>query len=235
MTKTASSYEVGVQEGYTRWATQYDHEENELIILEEELTLPLLSSIPVNHVLDLGAGTGRYALRLAAQGAQVTALDQSEAMLDRGRKAARKAGLSVQFIQQSLEGRLPGEADSFDLVLAALVLCHVANLGNVAREAYRVIRPGGHIFITDFHPAATAAGWRTQFTNQGGTYLLPTASHTRDHYLTAVADAGFQIQAVKDGLVRDVPAGYIPADVLDQDGDLPFCLVVQASKPHFGQ
>ena len=199
MTKTTSSYEVSVQEGYSCWATQYDLEENALIMLEEELTLPLLSSIPVNQVLDLGAGTGRYALRLAAQGAQVTALDQSEAMLDRGRQAARKAGLSVQFVQRSIEGRLLGEAASFDLVLAALVLSHVANLDDVAREAYRVIRPGGHIIITDFHPAAIAAGWRTQFTNQGGTYLLPTASHTRDHYLTAVADAGFQIQAVKDG------------------------------------
>ncbi|MBV7331831.1 methyltransferase domain-containing protein [Chloroflexi bacterium TSY] len=231
MTRPMNTYEVSVQEGYGYWADQYDQEDNALIILEEALTLPMLSAIPINQVLDLGTGTGRYALHLAAQGAEVTALDQSEAMLAKARQAASHAGLSIRFIQQGLEERLPSLAERFDLVLAALVLCHVADLDAVIREIYRVVSPGGHLIITDFHPAVIAAGWRTQFTSQAGTYLLPTAGHTREQYLTSVADTGFQLQAVEEGLVRDVPPGYIPEDVLVQDGDKPFCLVIQASKP----
>ena len=62
--------DVSVEDGYTRWATQYDHDANALIVLEEALALPLLASISATTVLDLGTGTGRYAIRLARQGAR---------------------------------------------------------------------------------------------------------------------------------------------------------------------
>jgi len=225
------THEVSVQEGYERWAAQYDQENNALIMLEEQLTLPLLATVPTSHVLDLGTGTGRYAIRLAAQGAHVIALDQSEAMLSVARQTADQAGVQVRFLLDSLDIDLPGEPDSFDLLLAALVLCHVESLAHIACEAYRVVRPGGYILVTDFHPAAIAAGWRTEFTNADGKFLLPTAQHTREHYLTTLANAGFRIQTVYDGLVRDVPANAFPEDIIKKDGDIPFCLVILASKP----
>jgi ubiquinone/menaquinone biosynthesis C-methylase UbiE len=234
MANTNITYEVSVQEGYTRWAAQYDQENNALIVVEERLTIPLLATIPTSHVLDLGTGTGRYAIRLAAQGAHVMALDQSEAMLSVAQQAAVQAGVQIQFLQHSLDMDLPGESSTFDLVLAALVLCHVENLEHVAHEAYRVLCPGGHIVVTDFHPAVIAAGWRTQFTHTDGTYLLPTAQHTRDHYLTVLRNAGFRIQTVQEALVRDAPADAFPAHVLVKDGDKPFCLVILASKPTNG-
>ena len=91
---------------------------------------------------------------------------------------------------------LPSTSNSLDLALAALVLCHVENLASLLLEVYRILRPGGHIIVTDFHPEIIAAGWRTQFTNTDGTYLLPTVGHTRDHYLIALRDAGFQTYMV---------------------------------------
>lgn len=234
MTNENTTHEVTVQEGYMRWAAQYDQEDNALVVLEEQLTTPLLVTIPITQVLDLGTGTGRYAIRLAAQGADVVALDQSEAMLAVAQQAATQAGVQIQFRRHSLDLDLPYKSSSFDLVLAALVLCHVENLAHVAQEAYRLLSPGGHIMVTDFHPAVIAAGWRTQFTRPDGTYLLPTARHTRDHYLTALREAGFRIQAIQEALVRDAPADAFPADLLAKDGDKPFCLVIMASKPANG-
>jgi len=152
-------------------------------------------------------------------------------MLSVARQAAVQAGVQIQFRQHSLDMDLPCDPDSFDLVLAALVLCHVENLAHVAQEAYRVLCPGGHMVVTDFHPVVIAAGWRTQFTHSGSTYLLPTAQHTHDRYLTALREAGFRIQTVQEALVRDAPADAFPADVLAQDGDKPFCLVILAAKP----
>jgi SAM-dependent methyltransferase len=221
-------HEVSLQEGYRRWATQYDQEVNPLIVLEEKMVLPLLETIPARRVLDLGTGTGRYALRLAVQGARVVALDQSEAMLAVARQSAAQAGVQIDFHQQSLDSPFPGEAGSFDLALAALVLCHVPDLAFLAQEAYRLLRPGGHFLITDFHPAVIAAGWRTQFPQGGDDYYLPTANHSRESYLTALRDAGFRIETVLDGLVRD--ADGLPEHVIASDGDKPFCLVVLAEK-----
>jgi ubiquinone/menaquinone biosynthesis C-methylase UbiE len=228
---TNTPREVSVQEGYSVWAAQYDQDDNALIRLEEQLTIPLLAPLPKQTVLDLGTGTGRYAIRLAEQGARVVALDQSRAMLAIAEGAAAQAGVSIQFMQQSLDTPLPLDSYTFDLLIAALVLSHVEPLEAVLREAYRVLRPGGHFLVTDFHPAAIAHGWRTQFTQSDTTYLLPTAQHTREHYLKALQGAGFVIQTIEDALVRDAPADALPPEIIAQDGDIPFCLVILASKP----
>lgn len=161
----------------------------------------------------------------------MVALDESLAMLTIAHQAAVQAGVHVEFRQHRLDQTLPGESSSVDLVIAALVLCHVANLAQVAHEAYRVVRPGGYLLVTDFHPAAIAAGWRTQFTQADGTYLLPTAQHTRDSYLTALRTAGFHLHTIQDAVVRDAPTDAFPAEVLTTHGDTPFCLVILAVKP----
>jgi ubiquinone/menaquinone biosynthesis C-methylase UbiE len=226
-----TTYELSLQEGYQRWAEQYDQEDNALIAVEEKLAIPLLETIEATSILDLGTGTGRYAIRLAAKGAKVVALDQSEAMLSVAQAAADRAGVKIQFLRHDLGLGIPLEWSGFDLAIAALVLCHVENLDHVAREAYRVIRPGGHLLVTDFHPAAIAAGWRTQFTNIDGTYLLPTAMRTSNHYLTALIDAGFSIQRLLEAMVGDAPEGAFPADVRTRDREIPFCLAILASRP----
>jgi ubiquinone/menaquinone biosynthesis C-methylase UbiE len=224
-------YEVSLQEGYRRWATQYDLENNALIVVEEQLAIPLLATIPATSVLDLGTGTGRYAIRLAANGANVVALDQSEAMLSVAQQAADRAGARIHFRRHDLKTGIPLELNGFDLAIAALVLCHMENLDHVAKEAYRALRSGGHFLVTDFHPAAIAAGWRTQFTNSDATYFLPTARRTSDHYLSALRDAGFSIQTVQEALVGDAPEGAFPEDVMSRDREMPFCLAILASKP----
>jgi ubiquinone/menaquinone biosynthesis C-methylase UbiE len=226
-----TTYELSLQEGYKRWAAQYDQENNALIVVEEQLVLPLLETIPATSLLDLGTGTGRYAIRLAAKGAKVVALDQSKAMLSVAQAAADRAGVRIQFLPHDLGLGIPPELKGFDLAIAALVLCHIENLDHVAREAYRVIRPGGNLLVTDFHPAAIAAGWRTQFTNSDGTYLLPTAMRTSNHYLDALHGAGFSIQKVREAMVGDAPEGAFPADVMNRDRKIPFCLAILASKP----
>lgn len=225
------TYEVSVEDGYAAWAEIYDSEDNALIAVEEELTEPILSSISPTRVLDLGAGTGRHALRLAAMGAEVVALDQSDAMMGVAKENAVKAGLPIRFRHHSLNEPLPKDIGTFDLVLAALVLCHVEDLEHAAHEAYRVLNPGGHFLITDFHPAVIAAGWRTQFTNVDGTYFLPSARHSCDRYLSALQEAGFELSEVKETLVRNVPTAAFSPDLLNKDGDKPFCLVVLARKP----
>src|SRR5262245_5069064 len=77
---------AAVQSGYDRWAAVYDHDANPLQALEEPVVRRAVGDPAGLDVLDLGCGTGRDALWLAAAGATVTAIDFSEGMLDEARR-----------------------------------------------------------------------------------------------------------------------------------------------------
>ena len=93
------------REGYDRWAACYDDEDNPLIALEEPKVAELLGPVSGLRILDLGCGTGRHALRLAAAGANVTAVDFSEGMLARARAGA--GTLALDFRTHDLTRPLP--------------------------------------------------------------------------------------------------------------------------------
>ena len=78
-----------VREGYDRWARVYDHDANPLIGLEDPAVREAAGDVSGLAVLDLGCGTGRHALWMAAAGAIVTAVDFSAGMLT---QAQAKAG-----------------------------------------------------------------------------------------------------------------------------------------------
>jgi 2-polyprenyl-3-methyl-5-hydroxy-6-metoxy-1,4-benzoquinol methylase len=227
------SREVSAQEGYARWAGYYDHERNPLIAVEEPLVDVILSQLEVATALDVCAGTGRLALKLARRGAAVTATDQSAEMLTLAEQKARREGLAIDFRLRSLEEGLPSTATGFDLVTCALALCHVPDLDQAVREFYRVLRQGGHLLITDFHPDAVAdLGWRTHVVRPEGRYLLPNMAHTRGDYLHAVEQAGFALLDVQDVPLRAVPPGYLvsQSEIVSERGDTSLCLIIFAQR-----
>src|SRR4029079_18860568 len=72
--------ELPTREGYDRWAEVYDGEGNPLVEMEGPWVERLLGDVRGLAVADIGCGTGRHALRLAAAGAHVTAGGFSEGM-----------------------------------------------------------------------------------------------------------------------------------------------------------
>ncbi len=148
--------EVSAQEGYARWADYYDYVRNPLIAVEEPHVDAILGKLQVTTALDVGAGTGRLALKLARRGVAVTAIDQSAEMLALAEQKARREGLAIDFHVGSIEEGLPFAPAAFDLVTCALMLCHVPDLDQATRAFYRVLREGGYLLITDFHPDAVA-------------------------------------------------------------------------------
>ncbi len=132
--------EVDSQKGYALWAESYDHEKNPLIAVEEPYVENLLKDITYSCVLDAGAGTGRYALKLARHGATVIAIDNCPEMIAVAKVNAYKSKLDIDFHQVSLEEQLPFNAGKFDLVLSALVLSHILNLTDTVKEFHRVCK-----------------------------------------------------------------------------------------------
>ena len=222
--------EVNNETGYALWAESYDFEKNPLIAVEEPYVERLLRGITYSYVLDAGAGTGRYILKLAERGASVTAIDNCPEMLAIAKNSARSSGLNLDFHLASLEDHLPFDGDKFDLVLYALVLNHIPNLTDVIKEFHRVCKEGGHFLATDFHPDSLALGWRTEFSRQGTTYLLPNMEYARQDYLDTIKNAGFTISQVLDVPAREVPKGYIREELINSYGDVNLCLIILGQK-----
>ncbi|MEV0911252.1 class I SAM-dependent methyltransferase [Streptomyces hokutonensis] len=99
-------------------------------------------------VLDIGCGTGRFTVPMAAAGARVSGLDISRAMLDvtEGKLAAQ--GLSADLHEGDMAD-LPFEDNSFDVVTSMLALMHIPleDRERVFAEVSRVLKPGGKLVI----------------------------------------------------------------------------------------
>jgi ArsR family transcriptional regulator len=116
--------------------------------LDVQLALALLD--PQLVVGDLGCGTGHMAALLAPHVSRVVAVDASSEMLEAAR--ARLAATSNVELQQGDLERLPLDDASLDLASLALVLQFVPEPMQALSEAYRVLRPGGRVVITDMMP-----------------------------------------------------------------------------------
>ena len=221
---------VSTQAGYALWSVTYDSDKNGLIALEEPYVDAILATLPITTALDVGAGTGRYALKLARRGIAVTAIDQSPEMLAIAQDAARREGLPINFHSAALEQGLPYEEGTFDFLICALVLCHVPDLFAAVKEFARVIQPGGYLLITDFHDGGIEQGWRTLIERAGMTYVLPKLTRTRNGYTEALTRNGLHIIKSSDLLVHEVPEGYISQAFRDANMDKDFCLILLPQK-----
>lgn len=187
-----------VQSGYDRWAAVYDHDANPLQALEEPAVRVAVGDPRGLSVLDLGCGTGRHALWLAAAGANVTAVDFSEGMLD---EARRKPGAdNVRFLAHDLHQPLPFADGSFDLVVSGLVLEHIRTLEPLFAEVKRVLKPGGRAVISTMHPAMFLRGTQARFTDPASGELVSPGSipHSVSDFVMAALRAGFRLEDVSE-------------------------------------
>jgi len=95
-------------------------------------------------VLDVGTGTGRFAIYLAQKGINVVAIDSSKEMVEIAQKKAQQEGCQhrIQFIVSDIEN-LPFKDKSFDGVCSIIVLIHLACRYYAVSELSRVLKPGG--------------------------------------------------------------------------------------------
>jgi SAM-dependent methyltransferase len=112
---------------------------------------------PGQRVLDVATGSGAVAVRAAARGATVTAVDVSADLLARARQAATEAGVDVTFITADAQS-LPFERGDFELVASAQGIVFAPDHDAVARELARVCAPAGRLALTC--PVPDGVPWR---------------------------------------------------------------------------
>jgi ubiquinone/menaquinone biosynthesis C-methylase UbiE/cytosine/adenosine deaminase-related metal-dependent hydrolase len=150
---------------FDRWATVYDTQPNPLLLLEQRTLPALMPPVLGIDVLDVGCGTGRWLQHFETfHPASVTGTDPSPAMLLRAR-AKLTAGTTLTLGDAT---SLPCADESIDLILASFVLSYIADLQLFAAESARVLRPGGHLLISDIHPVTTIErAWTRSFHADG--------------------------------------------------------------------
>ena len=215
----SAAVRVDVLSGYAQWAKAYPAEaHNPLMEIEQRAMFRLLPPVKGKMCLDLACGSGRYLRLLREQGAgQVFGSDYSAEMLAQARLTNPEIGLvRCPFLA------LPFATESFDLITCALGVGHEANLHCLLAEAGRLLRPGGSLLYSDFHPFAALNGWQRTFTANGITFSLEHYIHLYADHLHACRAAGLTIEAVLE------PAGgpHAPA----QFARLPVVLVIRAVK-----
>ena len=120
---------------------------------QERLIASFLAPISGRTVLDVGTGTGRAAIAMAARGARVTAVDASAEMLAVAVRRAKEAGVSVTFVPGDAHG-LSFPDRSFDAVICLRVLMHTPDWRQSLGELCRVARDR---VVFDYPALASAA------------------------------------------------------------------------------
>ena len=105
---------------------------------------------PGEAILDMAGGTGDVAFRLARRGAQVTVADINADMLAVGReRAVRRALEGLVWAEENAEA-LSFASATFDAYTIAFGIRNVTDIPAALKEALRVLRRGGRLFVLEF-------------------------------------------------------------------------------------
>jgi len=170
--------ELEPAKAYDQWSSQYDSQPGNLMLaMDEQLCAELLSATPLQGkiIADIGCGTGRHwAGILAKNPARLIGYDVSAGMLGILRQKYPQAETHLLTSEH-----LDGLADSScDLVISTLTVAHIANIEAALKEWRRILRPGGGIFITDYHPDALTKGGQRTFRHNDKTIAVRNHIHS---------------------------------------------------------
>jgi malonyl-CoA O-methyltransferase len=188
-------------QGYALWAETYPpRAHNELMRVEQSAMALLWKGLPVERALDVGTGTGRNLGLLADEGvASRLGLDRSTAML-------RRADASGGRLIAGDAAALPFAAGVFDLVLASLMAGDLLDLSRFIGEGSRVLRMGGSLVYSDFHPSWARRNWQRTFESADGRkWRLPFYPHGLHDHRAALEGAALETVAIEEPRLDDRP------------------------------
>jgi SAM-dependent methyltransferase len=137
----------------TYWASVYDFFFSEKAFNQAALNVPKviqLSGCSTGNALDLGCGPGRHAVPLAKEGFNVTGVDRTQLLLDRGKEFAAAQGVQVEWVRDDM--RRFARPNTFNLVISMFTSFGYFEDMNenraVLENVYKSLASGG-VFLMD--------------------------------------------------------------------------------------
>jgi SAM-dependent methyltransferase len=218
-----------VLNGYDSFAEGYTAE-NEANLINgyygRPAILNLAGDVAGRQILDAGCGSGPIAAALRDRGATVTGFDSSAGMLELAR---RRLGPDADLHLADLADPLPFPDDTFDDVIASLVLHYLEDWTRPLAELRRVLKPGGRLIAAVEHPFVIELMHREQgdkpryFETRSRTEEWTFGGHSAqvtfwDRPLHAMTDAftaaGFRIAVISEPpAAPDTPLDLYPPEL----------------------
>lgn len=217
-------------EAYRLWAPTYAPE-TAISALERRGVTAYGPGVAGRDLLDVGCGTGRR-FRDAAGGGLRVGVDLVPAMLRAGGPSARAAFRPAVGDVRTL----PFRDRAFGVVWCRLVVGHVADLAAAYRELSRVARPhDAHLVVSDFHPAAAAAGHTRTFRDgRGDVHAVVHHRHAVEDHHRAAEDGGWRVTGVHDLTPGEAERPFWTAagrgQSFDAQRDLPLVLLLRLGR-----
>lgn len=153
MEAQSESHKRQVVSVFNTVATGYDNAAMRFFSIAADKVIETLKPKSGNNILDIATGTGVVATSCAQAvlpNGQVTAIDLSEAMLEKAIAKANHLGLSnIDFFTMDAE-RLDFKKNYFDHAICSFGLFFIPDMELALKEWIRVIKPGGSVIFTSF-------------------------------------------------------------------------------------
>jgi ubiquinone/menaquinone biosynthesis C-methylase UbiE len=176
---------------------------------------------PGEVVLDIGSGGGMDSFLAASRvgnTGRVIGVDMTPAMLERARRSAARNGIGNVEFRQGLAEALPVEDQTVDVILSNCVINLCEDKDPVFREAFRVLRPGGRLEVSDIVTSGSYPVEARQDTE--GWSSCQTGALPENEYTDLIRQAGFDQIHVRRSQTYEV-----------LDGVRVYSAIVSARKP----
>jgi ubiquinone/menaquinone biosynthesis C-methylase UbiE len=188
---------------YEMWADIYENETGNLMLYFDQILFhQFLSNINLNDkiILDFGCGTGRYWKDLLnKKPAKIIGCDISGSMIN---KLRLKFPTAETYILQDNYLKFIKD-NSIDFIISTLVVAHIKRIEEVIKEWNRVLKIGGEIFITDFHPAALEKGAKRTFKKNGKTITIKNYIHPVEKMTGIFSSSGFKLKNISEKIIDE--------------------------------
>lgn len=222
--------------------------------IRKPIILKELGNLKNKKILEFGCGSGYWTRIFAKKGAKCVGIDSSKEQIEIARMAETKKPLRIKYVNGDITNLNRMKSSQFDIVFIEYVLLEIPKkrlLLKLFKEANRVLKKDGLLFISDMHPFDPimhknfklpkdfnyfkSGAMMTAFAKQlDGTMISFTDNHwTFEDYFSSINGAGFSVIR----LLEPKPSPYLMKKVpyFRYRKGIPKDLIIIAKKQFFSR